>query len=161
MSIPKAVIDSLSHYDYVECEQECSCQVCEDYRQKRDAYAVLLRAVETHNRSCMCDQCKAMRRAHTAERAADERWTLYCEMSFHASMNPELGEDAMEWMMGVLEDPARGDGWWEGRAPYYAISFWTWRFRRAMATAVTGVSGFFNAVAAVSGTLLPAVSGSL
>lgn len=156
-------VDPLTHYDYVFVEERCSCWVCEDYRRKRDIFQRLYTAVADHHRSCMCAGCKTMRRAHTAERAADERWTLYCEMSYHAAHDPYMGERAMRWIAGELVDPERGDGWWEGRAPYYSLGYWTWRFRMAMARAamVSGVTGIARAaVQAVSGTLSLAASGA-
>lgn len=146
---PGAKFTPLRHFDYEVLDAHCTCVICEDFRAKHAAYETAHAAVEGHQRSCMCDGCKAMRKAHTAERAADERRTLYCEMSWLSSRDPDLGAGAMTWIDGKIHDPAKGDGWWEGRAPYYSLGWWINGYLAFTQTMASGVSGVFSM--AVSG----------
>lgn len=152
---PRRIFPPLSHFDYEILDRLCQCDICLDFREKSAAYAAALAAVEGHRRSCKCADCRRMRKLHTAERAADERRTLYCEISWLSSRDRNLGDGCMTWITAQIQDPSRGDGWWEGRSPYFSL--WSWINRYGL-TVVQAVSG---AVAqAASGALAMAVSGA-
>lgn len=142
----------LQHYDYPALDQVCTCLICVDWRKKRAVFHDAQIRVDGHDRSCMCADCKAMRSVRTAFHAADERRNLFCEVSFHASEKslPD-GVRVMEWLHDELTSGRRTDGWWEGRAPYYPLSYWFMQAKK----------GVMSMAVAVSGAIAVAVSGAV
>lgn len=130
-----------AHYNYPILDASCMCDICTDWRLKREAYLNAQAPVDRHNRSCRCDDCRLMRRVRTVYHAAVNRRDLYSEMSWLVRDLPE-GSNVMTWLKGEMARPDRGDGWWEGRAPYYPMAHFLSRGLSAISTFVTGVSGF-------------------
>lgn len=131
-----------AHYDYPVLDASCACGICVDWRIKREEYHALLRPVEHHNRSCSCDGCKKMRKVRTVYHAAVNRRDLYSEMSWLVRDLPQ-GPAVMGWLANSeMQRPDRGDGWWEGRAPYYPLAHFLSRGLTAVSAVVTGVTGF-------------------
>jgi hypothetical protein len=111
------------HFDYPAIDDTCDCLLCVDWRAKRAVYAQLLSVVDNHPRSCMCGDCAAMRRVRTSYHAAVNKRDLWSEMTYLAN-GKAWGEFVLSWLGSEINDPKRGDGWWEGRAPYYSLGYW-------------------------------------
>lgn len=149
----------LRHFDYTEIEN-CDCEVCADWRRKRDLYQAAAALVAGHGRSCTCAGCKSMRSVRTAYHAADERRNLYSEMSFHAGLGDLAdGELKMMWLKDEIMSGRRSDGWWEGRAPYYPMGHWFLQAKKGVAAFASTVSGSLSAVVTGSVGLVAAVTG--
>lgn len=134
-------LKAVDHYDYPVLDSSCACSVCTDWRIKRDAYQAALAPVVAHNRSCRCAGCRSMRSLRTVYHASVNRRDLYSEMSWLVRNEPK-GPDVMTWLLhSEMQRPDRGDGWWEGRAPYYPLAHFLSRGMTAITAMVTGVTG--------------------
>lgn len=142
----------LEHADYPLLDQRCACSICIDWRDKKAIFDAALQIVISHQRTCKCAECKVMRRAGTAYHASNNRRDLYSEMSYLVG-GKKWGHHAMRWLENEIKDPARTDGWWQGRAPYYSMASWLNRFVHSATTAVSGLIGETAAIA-VSGTVV-------
>lgn len=128
------------HFDYSSIDDRCDCLLCVDWRAKRAIYLQLQSIVLGHRRSCMCKDCKEMRRVRTSYHAAVNKRDLFSEMSWLAH-GKAWGAFVMQWLNGEINRPERGDGWWEGRAPYYSMAYWLNRAHHVHLSVSAGVSG--------------------
>lgn len=141
------------HADYSLVDHNCGCGICIDWRETKGTYEAATARVVSHDRSCSCADCGAMRKLRTAYFAANNRRDLYCEISYLVTYSRDLKpyEDrAMKWLSNEIAAPGRSDGWWEGRAPYYSLGYWLNKFIYAASNAVSGVGSSALAVSGVA-----------
>lgn len=140
----------LNHFDYAKLDRECGCAICTPWRQARQTYGEMLAKIDTHPRDCMCDLCREGYKARSEYLVHLNRRDLYCESSFHASVEPGLGAPYMDWLSKQMNDKAaKPDGWWEIQAPALPMQSWFRRFQHAVSIAASGVTN--GVTMAVSG----------
>lgn len=131
----------LNHFDYNVLDKFCTCSLCVEHRETLDVYLKHLNSIKDHDDSCRCDPCKQKYKLRSATIAVTNRRDLYCESSFHANIEPDLGLGYMRWIGEQVKAGFQSIGWWEHTAHDRSMGFW------------------FNKFHAVSGTVL-AVSGA-
>lgn len=134
----KRIFPPLDHYDWTVIEKECGCAVCEAERACLSLMNALVVATSDHKVRCKCELCRKRAIARTSYFAASERRTLYSESSFHAREG-RLGQGFMDWIITVLEDKSKTDGWWMIQAPWKHMGNWFLDYSRSQAAPV--VSG--------------------
>lgn len=140
----------LNHFDYERLDRECTCSVCMPWRASHQNYTAVLVKIESHPRSCMCEECREGYKARSEYLAHMNRRDLYCESSFHASLEPTLGPAYMAWLGREMADKkTKPDGWWEIQAPALPMQAWFRRFHHHATTAMTAVSGMVSGMARI------------
>lgn len=142
--MPPRNFTPLNHFDYGLLDKDCFCEVCEDWRTSLTAYNLTLTKVAEHSRDCECEECRLKFKYRSAYLSAMNRRDLYCEASFHAYHEPELGTTFMDFMKTqVVESDRMTRGWWEMRAPGLPLYRWFSMFQTVRSLMTTGfaVSG--------------------
>lgn len=152
-TIARRMVEPLDHYSVLA--EDCSCNMCEDWRDKRDllnkATAKVLQHSKGYGVSCDCADCKAMWKARTAFMAVENKRNLVSEIAYHVEHNREFnrhGQMIMDRLRGELDDPKRTMNWWADSGGKYPLGFW---FRKVCVIASGMVSGAVTAVVVASG----------
>ncbi len=156
---------AMQHYD-VATDTDCSCQICTEWKRRRDVVQAIAPFVENHARDCGCDSCRAYREAAVSFLAMTNRRDLWIESSYHALKGIESshvpgttlsGEAYMTYIAAELESPERSEGWWAQEGGRYPLGYWFRRFERMVRTSVVAASGrLMSNVVSGSGSCMPA-----
>jgi hypothetical protein len=124
---------------YLALDDNCTCHLCAQWRERRDAMNALFPPTDGHARSCSCSACGNFRQAHQAFLDTSNRRDLWSELSFHTAKNEFLrpySAQIQEATEKLLTDPRVKPSWWAIRGGQFSLSYWFGRVQ----TAVTGVA---------------------
>jgi hypothetical protein len=125
------VYGPLEHYNYQVLDKDCSCRVCEDWRNKK---AVVEKRGDLYTRVTRTDALDA----RLSYFAAATRRDLYCESSYHATRN-WWGPYFMNWLDGVTIEVDKTDrNWWNRVASRLPLLWWFRQFDLAQSPSMSG-----------------------